>query len=1792
MPERKDKLLEALQQHIPNYQTEGWTPELIERNVRDVLRSGDNERISNFLNKAKTNIPNYRDNPEWDGDLIIRNIKDVLGEEVDRVEEDRESFFRRIVNTARDVVSTIGAGAGARAGVTALTPETTGREQEELQEEFQAPEPDAVLGSFIGLTWNVPARAVTDAVTSIQRGTEQIGVSPADLRDDEVVWEPAQEVKNIFGGVAETMLGSIGLLAKDTGEFERVEPTFEHPGSLLDEMGIPAYRLPERTVTDWLDAAVIASSSQPPNVQAAVRLARIVTPFISSSDPEAPPEDREISTNDFLGWLTMLAIPDYIISGLMSVNRIGGRAAQTTLAKSPEAYQGGARALQRGMKALEEGGNPAVAADELHKAILESPFISPQAKQNLRYNVNEFKQGIITGEVPIIGQKAPKLKATIIDPNRRIITAADDPRAIVPIPVEHPGMIGIRPTRQLTPDDNELLQRVAVYGLPESTKTNDIVPRLGGLNAETRLGRVGGLTDEQLTLVALERGVFDFAPVSERTGVDNIRGVLNVQQVRRDELRRALPQFGSVDDVVTHSNKVLKGESVPVLQGQSKILAREIANTNLPVGERVNKTVQMQRIEDALDKIHTDRQFRIVDYENPLRALTRVEETRWKDAIARGAPQEEIQRHERVLDELITGYRQIYGDAPERVINLTPDVRHVRLTDTAKADIARQTTPRSQRYRDDFDKLRAIADGTGVIRAVGDKRHNRIFQDMINKGYARIENDFGDVSTLAFTDRGREAWNELVNLQLRYGVELDNVKLPAVDNFISSKRNAENYLSGLTAHQQLERAGRIAAERARIQPMASVGVFAGFEVDEDGEFTGEFNPWVAAGAVTAGLVFGMAMNKSPNARNFFKKAASDVNFSKRLNSSLEYAGRLYRGKELGALKEFGKLSDAQKTTVRSSGIGWTRKELDELIKTGNVPETIFEQMPAKNIPRGEYIKKMHTNNSTPEEATNYLYETFLTPASDNMVDVSSTAFLKTGNIADYYAHLQKPSVPTEFADYIVGGMAKNYYARSYDMRGNFSLMDGGAINGVMRRHIYSSQNQVEMAADVWTNQVLADRVYSNADRLGVRKGSTDARLLTQVGEKISSEDATLPVAQLLQRQDISDLVKGSQNKKGVVELATIYRKLYDELLDEQNFVRGILEHRAIPKQAEYMPHVQVASMMDIVAPHRKMEALDFIKPGKAFNPRALEREFGIKWAKREQDGIKLLEKYIEGSARREVFLNPFIQQLRRYEDALREPWRLVRTPLSRVPDDYALPRGLALDAQGLHATRKLSNFEWDTAIKGAPDELKPTLRALRESIDNTPVYDKPAKAINEWVGQVYVGNMPAGLEATTWLPPKMRSALIRGSNAFKGFMSRTVFPLNITWNSTIQTSSAVFTPMHAGVRNTIRGIHRYATNKQFRELMPKLYANHVKIYRRGTAQFQDAGTYAETLRKHHRAGFEKLGDALSYATTTIEKNLSLWSGAAKWVQLERMGFRGRALFDAASDGIAATQSMYDRANIPPVLRDRILTGMEMFQTFLYTAMNNMIREHRLVGIRDRKLKYFLTGFAGMMATNYMVSNLTGRSPYEFPWTFLPFSNLARTVIPIEKVLSRQPELSRVARDVGLIHDFPTRGLPTPVGVFEDGAKGIRDLWANGDHRAMTRWGVRYAPGMFGVGGGIQYERIYRTLDALAEGGDILDSRGHPRYSFDVSDPSEVLRAFAGGPTRTRAYLQWRKDHEFGTYMERAMWRLHNTLTEGAPEPSLYQPGVQTPLERGVRPERERTRDDRERPQRQERERTR
>jgi hypothetical protein len=1648
MPDRRTNFIEALKNNVPNYHTDEWTPELIEKNIRDVLGSGDTARLSSFLSATKAHVPNFRDNPGWTDELILENIQDVLGESAIRPDETRSSFFRRIVDTFKGAIATTG-GAGAT---------RTAMETSEAQDEDMIPTPAQVMGSFIGLTWNTPARAAVEGIKSVQEGMGQIGVSEDELREDERKWEPLPEVKRILSLLVDTQLKSMGLQSDERGELVQVDPYFEEPGGLYDEIGMPSHRMKEQNLIRSVDEAIGGRPALP-----SLWVFRMAIPFLSSNDPDTPPEDREITTNDFLGWATMMAIPDYIFSTFAAASRVGGRAAQATMMKSPAVYREGVKKLRSGVERLESGGNRAVAADEIYEGVKNSPLLSARARANLHSNVDEFKEGVIKGEIPILGKREEQFKRTIVNPNQKIITAADDPRAIVPMPVEQPGMIGIRPTRQLSQSDNETLQKAALYGLPENVRTKEIIPKLGGTNAETRLGRVGDLTDEQLTLVALERGVFDFAPVSERTtraptgrgqfdirfssdrlggsysgglittstdttpgkyfasdwlgkadfrsevnypqnlrtvsheaahglfsrnpqrgqaaikklkdagvpedvafenlvdvgglyllepsaitnprvknilrewlgstkledvvslplastgGKQTLRGELNALQVRLDELRLGLPTFDSTQGVLNHAKRTLKKDAIPVLRSKSKLLAREVANVNIPAEQRIARAVQMQRIEDALDTIHSQGQFRMVDYENPLRALTKVREAQWKDALTRGAPREEVLKYERELDELISGYRQIYGDAPERVINLSPDVRHVRLSETAKADIARTTAPSSMKFTDDFDKLRAVADGSGRISHAGDKQHNRLFQDLIDKGYARVENQFADVSTLAFTEKGRRAWDELVGLQLRHGVELPGVKLQAVDNFVETKNVLSDYLSKLTAQQADARALRVVAERAKMQQMGAFGLMAGFDVDENGEFSGDFNPWMAAAGIAMGVSVGMALGKSKNAQNFFKKATSSAGFSKKLKGAIEYAGKTYRGKALESTAEFGKLSDVNKNTVRSSGVGWTSKELDEFAKTGSVPDTIFEQTAISKIPRDDYVKRMTTANSTPEEATNYLYHKYLTPASDDMVDVASTAYLRTSNIDDYMASLKKPEAPREFTDAVIGKGIDNYYARSFDMRGNASLVDRGELDGVFRRHTYSAFNQMERSADAWTNNTLVERLYTPADMHGVKKGSKDAKLLTQVLEKLSSDDAGLPVAQLLQREDIASLVKASKNQRGVVGLATQLRKFADDILDQQNQVRGILEHPLIPKRDEYMPHIQLSSIMDAMAPSRKLEALDFIKPGKAWNPRTLERQFGIKWDKREQDAIRLFEMYVENSARREIFLNPFISQLRRYESVLREPWRAVRVATSDVVDlpmDYRPLQGIAFEDNTVRLTRKLSNREWDTAIKEAPESIKDSLVRLRNQVDTTEVYDRPAKMLDEWIGQVFVGNKPSGLEATTWIPERTRSNLVKGGQWYKGMMGRTVFALNPDWNILIQTSSSVFTLARSGIPNTVRGMNRYATNREFRDLMHRLYANHVKIYRRGTAQFQDAGTYAESLIKHHRSPWQRFKEGLFYLTTQTEKYLSLWSGAAEWVKLERMGYRGRALFDAASDGVGATQSMYDRANIP------------------------------------------------------------------------------------------------------------------------------------------------------------------------------------------------------------------------------------------------------------------------------------
>ncbi len=563
---------------------------------------------------------------------------------------------------------------------------------------------------------------------------------------------------------------------------------------------------------------------------------------------------------------------------------------------------------------------------------------------------------------------------------------------------------------------------------------------------------------------------------------------------------------------------------------------------------------------------------------------------------------------------------------------------------------------------------------------------------------------------------------------------------------------------------------------------------------------------------------------------------------------------------------------------------------------------------------------------------------------------------------------------------------------------------------------------------------------------------TDAIEANKILTKISSADAMLPTNVVAARPDISSVTKDQK----VIKFAQNARKYFDDVLDSQNYFRGLRDQKTIARREFYSPEqIQKASLwsealgvgkdVNIVL---KPQLPDYIRPDKPFVSHELARKANMPEYLKEMDLKTLLEKYTN-TAGKDIFNTSIIQNNKAHIQQL--------------------------DSMGLANT---------------------------------------ARAIQDWTSEAFAG-IRASVDRAAALNPTLQS----GMKHWRHALVRGVFPLNFAWNSFVQTSSANLTTMRYGATNAIAGAVDWITNPKSRKWVEEnAYSYIIKTGKAGKITQQDINRGMSNAVKINSGKLEKATDAANFFTEAIERNLTGWSVLTAKRDGARRGLTGRALAEWASDGGAKTQSMYNLEDLPGILRSETVKTAAPFQTFSFEMFNTMREFAGKTGVPpatfQERMAWTLRFFAGVAALNHIGQTAIGRKPWETS-SFLPFYSMLAA--PIEARLTG--DWSQMAS---------TRHLPSPVGIGASFADGIRTYIQKGDPSKLRRASTRYLPGLVGIPGGTQINRLVDGLIAISDGG-VEDSAG--RMLFPIHEPKDQIISLLAGPWATEGGKEYWKDRK-------------------------------------------------------------
>lgn len=537
-----------------------------------------------------------------------------------------------------------------------------------------------------------------------------------------------------------------------------------------------------------------------------------------------------------------------------------------------------------------------------------------------------------------------------------------------------------------------------------------------------------------------------------------------------------------------------------------------------------------------------------------------------------------------------------------------------------------------------------------------------------------------------------------------------------------------------------------------------------------------------------------------------------------------------------------------------------------------------------------------------------------------------------------------------------------------------------------------------------------------------------------------------------------------ENKKSTNPKVREVRAFLDELIENQNEIRKLRNQKEIPYRHRYAPHILRRSTI-------------------------WSQAYGL---------LNSVEKIMKRGPKDKPSMPDFI---------------LPNKPFN--PREMARQAGLKGFEREMDFGKLLSQYINTAARDIFNTSIIENNKAFATQMESMG-YAKNAAFIQRWTAEAFAGvggkfDRAIHLTAGTWPVPLLKKAY----HKFRRMLVLSAFPLNVGWNTTIQTSSYNFTNTKYGTINSIRGAVDWFTSKEKRQgVKENAYSYIVKRGGSGRMATQDISRGMASQARIIKSKMETARDAMNFFTDLVENNLTGASALAAKRHGENAGLKGKALWEYASDGGAKTQSMYNLEDLPGALRNEIVKTGAPFQTFKFEAYNNLKEWSGKAGVKPEshkvRAKQAITFLAGAYAFNLIGKEITGREPWGHD-SFIPFYDVI--VGPA------------IAKFKGERAEYRTkRGLPAPSGVAYELGGAVHDIMVKDDWVRARKWGLRYLPGAVGVGGGTQINRVVDGLIANARGGVYTSSGWESGREpiFPISGTKEKFRSVMFGPYSTTA----------------------------------------------------------------------
>ena len=671
---------------------------------------------------------------------------------------------------------------------------------------------------------------------------------------------------------------------------------------------------------------------------------------------------------------------------------------------------------------------------------------------------------------------------------------------------------------------------------------------------------------------------------------------------------------------------------------------------------------------------------------------------------------------------------------------------------------------------------------------------------------------------------------------------------------------------------------------------------------------------------------------------------------------------------------------------------------------------------------------------TRPQAQKHIASEFYDAVQDSPTDIAATAYLRSGKINDYIDKIPESFEVSEgFADEVFNEVGR-VSAKMADPTRTIQAIDFGFFGNAMQRGLLWPTRRTFISSLNWGDTTKID-YRKMLDRHGI-KGNNPIRnrqkldAAGDVLEKIGTNE--LDVSTDILNQQLDHLLKrfNPEERIQIVGVAKDTRRFFDEVLDTQNAARAKRGQSPIEKRQNYRPWIRNTNL--------------WARAGFSDQP------------SRQIAQSPLPPDFIKPN---EAFNPRALQRLGGLED-----FEKIRN-IEKLANDY------------VETARK--DLFYTNIIQNGKAHIK---ELRRRGLDNS------AASIEDWVMESYAGKLPSiSKGAREFFPPP----LVKGALGLRRSLTRSVFPLNWTWNFFVQTSSIGLTIKNHGGLSTLQGLE-YLVNPAIRKnVQGNIYSAIVKKRSGGRAFTQDIGPSVAATDRLERSALETVEGYANFLTNLIEDNLTGISVRAAHHNGVRRGLKGRALAEFASEGGSKTQSMYNLEDLPGTLRAKEVGAAVPFQTFAFEIFNT-VRELGVPGLgktgsfktHNNRMVALAYWFSAMMAFNAVGEKFNNRQPWQLS-SFIPFWSVML-----------------MGTDAG-----NSWNLPLPIKYVADFKKGVEDYYKNGSWTRLRSWAIRYH-----MLGGTRIDKTLRGIEAVADG-EVTDVKG--RKLFDVS-PDEWKKAVSQG----------------------------------------------------------------------------